>query len=307
MRPPEITQPAQTDAEHLQQSIERSLRGIRDRWPYMWGNLIHRGQRIGNGSASNRITAPDQTPHLIGSDTIPDLGPTIDHDVPAIDVIASLRREITEALNATACEVVEERGIEQVITRWGGRAHTVNGKDALDLIAFLLHHAQWISTMSGDPDYTRDMLRGYAAKVAGIVDPYKRTTMSLGPCPLEIPGDADVLGPCAGTVRVRLEGDRDGEAYAVCDHCGESAVWSWWEKRMYPDPELQALLTAPEVVTFLHRAYSISIEPSTVRKWVERKRLASCGTDDEGRSLFAREAVIFAYETWRLGTRLLKA
>lgn len=305
MRPPEIQLPAQTEAEALERAITKHLRGIRDRWPYMWGNHVHRGQRIGSGSPANRITAPDQTPHLAATDALPDQGPAIDHDVPAIDRIASLRRDITETLNSIAREVIEERRIENVVTRWGGHAHPVNGRDALDLIAFLLPHTHWLATMSGDPDYIHDALKGYANKVAGIVDPYKRDTMSLGPCPLEIPGEQDVLETCRGTVRAKLDGDRDGEACAACDSCGEAAVWSWWERRMYPDAETRATLTAPEVVTFLHAAYGETIAPATVRQWVKRNRLASCGKDDDGRALFAREAVVFAYATWRNGTRLL--
>lgn len=309
-RPPEIVTAPVTDAQRLEDSITRSLRGIRDRWPYMWGHYTRRssGSIAAPTSRSAGVSAPDQTPHLAGTDTLPNRGPAIDADVPVIDRIASLRREITEALNTLAREVVEDRGIVKVITRWGGREHPVNGRDALDLIAFLLPHAEWLSTMSGDPDYTAALLRAYAAKVRAVTEPAKRDSINLGPCPLEIPGDLDVLSPCGGTVRARNVGsERDGEASAACDNCGEIAVWSWWEKRMYPDPELKTTMTAPEVVTFLHRAYGVSIEPSTVRQWVKRRRLDPSGTDDQGRSLFAREAVIFAYETWRRGTRLLNA
>lgn len=310
-RPPEIIPTPVTDAEKLEDSITRSLRGIRDRWPYMWGHYVHRGQRIGGGSRSAGILPGKESPtgeRANGSLWWAEDDDPSDGDVPAIDRIASLRREVVETLKPLAREVVEERHIEKVITRWGGRQHPVNGRDALDLIAFLLPHAQWIATMSGDPEWTADELRRIAARVKAVTEPAKRESMNLGHCPLEIPGDEDVLTPCRGTVRATVrETDRDGEAYAECDQCGERAVWTWWERRMYPDPELRVTLTAPEVVTFLHRAYGVSIQPSTVRQWVKRRRLDPSGTDETGRSVFAREAVIYAYETWRQGTRLLNA
>lgn len=307
-RPPEVILPPATAVHARQLSIEASLRGIRDRWPYMWGHHVHRGRAINGGSPGAGILPGRDEPTGYRANGQPYWAEDAargDGDLPAIDRIASLRREVIEALNATCREVIEERGIEHVVTRWGGTAHTVNGRDALDLIAFLLPHAEWLATMSGDPEYAAHELAGYLRQVSAVVDPHKRDRMSLGPCPLEAPGEADVLTRCTGTVWVRLDTDSPGEADGVCSSCNEAAVWSWWEPRMYPDLEVRGTLTTAEVVTFLARAYGVAIAAATVRVWVHRGRLASCGADDQGRPLYAREAVIFAYETWRTGTRLL--
>ena len=66
---------------------------------------------------------------------------------------------------------------------------------------------------------------------------------------------------------------------------------------MFDDPELRRWMTDAQVVSFLHHTYGDVVKPGTVRQWVARNILAASGEKDgDGRRLFARDAVVFAYE-----------
>lgn len=66
---------------------------------------------------------------------------------------------------------------------------------------------------------------------------------------------------------------------------------------MYDDPELRRWLTDSDVVTFMHRTYGEVIAQATVRQWVKRGVLQPSGeTTDDGRRLFARDAVVYAID-----------
>jgi hypothetical protein len=73
--------------------------------------------------------------------------------------------------------------------------------------------------------------------------------------------------------------------------CGIDAVWSWWEKRMFPDAT--DLVSAEELVGLLYRAFGKPIKPTTIRQWVSRGLLEprACALDTR-RSLYDREDAI---------------
>jgi hypothetical protein len=100
--------------------------------------------------------------------------------------------------------------------------------------------------------------------------------------------------------RPATDGDHDGQAWAACNRCGEVAVASWWEDRMFDDPETRRWLTDADVVTFMHRTYGEVIAQSTVRKWVERRVLQpSSEKTAEGKRLFDRDAVVYAIDLFK--------
>ena len=65
---------------------------------------------------------------------------------------------------------------------------------------------------------------------------------------------------------------------------------------MFDDAELKVLLTAEEVVGFVHRAYGRVIKAATVRQWDKRGTIEPAGHDDKGRRLYAREALVWALD-----------
>jgi hypothetical protein len=166
------------------------------------------------------------------------------------------------------------------------------------MAAFISRHADWMSGHEAAND-CRDEVRDLAHRCHLIAFPTRRESISIGRCPLEQPGEADVLTVCGGDVRSREadDGAHDGQAWAACSRCGEVAVASWWEDKMFDDPETRRWLTDADVVTFMHRTYGEVIAQSTVRQWVTRRVLQpSSETTSDGKRLFARDAVVYAID-----------
>lgn len=279
-----------TPAQKLEDSITSSLATIAVCWPAMLTSLTRPSIRPGSGSKAARNQLDDHDRR--------------DTDVTTLDRIISLRREVIDSLNAIAREVVEERHIVEPISRLGGTAHPVDGFDALDLIAFLKPHAGWLAHHGGDPDYTADELHAHARTCKSVVLPPVKDTQPIGSCPLQVP-DEDGLEMvlCGGRVDARPIHGATWEADAKCRRCGTSATVSWWEARMFDDPELRRTLTEAEVVALVHRLYGKPIQPATVRQWVARGVIVSSGTVD-GRKVYDRDAVVWAYEYTRRGGTL---
>ena len=86
---------------------------------------------------------------------------------------------------------------------------------------------------------------------------------------------------------------------ARCDNCGMDAVVTWWEDRMFDDPELQKTLDADGVCRLVHRTWGDVITRATVRKWVQRDIIEPTSTDEDGRTRFDRDAVVYAVDRWK--------
>ena len=293
-----------TETQHLEQRITRALVTIRREWPAL--RLGPPSSRPGGGSKSAQITADDHNRggwHVLGDSVI---------DVDAMTRLSALRRTVTEVLNSWSRVIVEDRimptiehmtaqEIREYLTKVAPR-----GDHAPAMCVFLERHAQWMSGHEAAEDMV-DEVEGLATGVTRFTQPQRRQWINLGSCPLEIEvvgetgsegqrGDL-VMEVCGGQVRAwpRAE-DRDGEVMARCRRCGIEAVPSWWEARMFDDPELRVLLTAEEVVGFVHRAYGKVIKAATVRQWDKRGTIEPAGHDDKGRRLYAREALVWALD-----------
>lgn len=274
MIPPEYA-PHRTATQQLGDDIVTAVRNLRHDWPHM----IRPSETQAPGIASRSgVALPDHSPS--------------DADMRRIDKTISLRRHVQDALNGWCRIVIEERGTVGGIP---------SGVDVPGMCEFVQRHADWLGEHEAGKD-CRDELREFAQRAHLIVSPPRKETMSIGRCPLEVPkGDEAVMGECGGDVRVRLNTeDRDGEAYASCGECGEVAVATWWESRMFDDPETQRWLTDAGVVTFVHRAYGEVIKPGTVRQWVKRGVIvASSQTSEDGRRLFDRDALVYALDLFK--------
>lgn len=110
-------------------------------------------------------------------------------------------------------------------------------------------------------------------------------TIRLGACPLtwQDPETADDK-PCPG----RLVGHEDG--WITCNTCGTRAVPTWWEEKTYGEGGAP-MMTAAQLVTWLHRQYGMVVQKATIRQWVTRGYLTRSGVDSEGRNLYDRAAV----------------
>ena len=200
-----------------------------------------------------------------------------DDDLPAIDRRIALRHDVTMSLNSWARLIVDDRQLTH---------HLPQGGDTIGLIEFLERWARWFSGHEAAQDAT-DEIRAWAGKVKAAATPQRRDWMALGTCPLETV--TEDFTPCGG--QVRAYPGREPE----CQRCGTSAVASWWERIMFPDAETSRLVTADEVVTLIHRQFGQVIKPGTVRVWISRGWIEPSGTDEKGRTLYDKGAVVYAY------------
>lgn len=279
-----------TETARLEERILAALRTIRDEWGHMLPTTAP-AVRLGGGSRSVGITG-DNSPPRWRADGTP-YWPADHRDVNDVDSttgLVSLRREAIDLLNSWSRVVIEERPVTKAIP---------DGLSAVSMTRFLDRHARWMSGHDTAPDMA-DELEAMARKVLAVTKPQGREWISLGTCPLEIEAETDhglAMVTCAGQVRAWPQAeDRDGEVMARCRRCGEEAVTSWWEARMFDNPELKTLLTAEEVVGFVHRAYGKVIKAATVRQWDKRGMIEPAGHDDKGRRLYAREALVWALD-----------
>ena len=65
---------------------------------------------------------------------------------------------------------------------------------------------------------------------------------------------------------------------------------------MFKDPELTRLLTAADLVTFIHAQFGRVVTQVAIRQWVARGVITKASTDDKGRTLYDRGAVAYSLE-----------
>jgi hypothetical protein len=268
----EYDAPHRTETQILADHITRATSNLARDWPNMWprgGN-----QQTPGWASRSGVILDDHDPS--------------DADTTRATRILSLRRHTQDILNSWCRLIIEDRPVTAGIPL---------GTDVPGMCDFITRHADWMSGHA-DAEDCRDELTDLSHRCHLTATPRQRDSMSIGRCPLEQPDEDGHLSVCDGDVRVRLTGeDRDGEAYAACGRCGEVAVSSWWESRMFDDPELNRWLTDAGVVTLIHSTYGDTVAQSTIRKWVERDVLKpSTKSTEDGRRLFDRDAVIYAYE-----------
>lgn len=269
-----------TETQALEQRITTALVTIRREW----GHMLPTGPapiRYGVGRQA-RITADDHA-HTSA-------------DIDGGTRLVSLRREVVDCLNGWSRLVMEDRPVTKALP---------DGLSAVSMCTFLERHAQWMSGHEAAEDMAGEV-ETLARSVKAVTQPQRREWMNLGSCPLEIEvvggmGDEGQHGDltmqtCAGQVRAwPRETDADGQVMARCRRCGTEAVATWWESRMFDDPELKVMLTDAEVVGFVHRAYGKVIDQATVRQWVKRKIIQPSDTVD-GRRVFDRHALVWALD-----------
>ena len=199
----------------------------------------------------------------------------------------SLRRETIDVLTTIARWVAEDRPVTKALPT----------PTAESLALFVDRHADWIAEHDAeDNQYEAKRLHQLAARITNMVAPPRKEWINLGQCPLEMEFTPDQgVETCAGQIRAWPRADdREGETMAQCQRCGTDAVASWWERKMFTDPELRQWLTDADLVPFLHSTFGLVVKEATIRQWVKRDVLRPSGTDDKGRRLFNREAVVYA-------------
>lgn len=164
----------------------------------------------------------------------------------------------------------------------------LSGLDIFAMSDLLTRHADWLGSHEAAADVV-DELEASARDIRGIAVPHRKDWQSLGACPLEVDTeDGPVI--CGGQVRAYPDAD------PKCQSCGIEGVTSWWEKVMFKDPELTRLLTAADLVTFIHAQFGRVVTQVAIRQWVARGVITKASTDDKGRTLYDRGAVAYSLE-----------
>ena len=244
-------------AQQIEGRLISALATIRDLWDEMMEAPARRPGTKGGGGA-----------------TLDDHAES-DADTPRLIRIVDVRHQVTATLNGWCRVTIEDHDVEH---------HIPSGHDVKGMCVFL---ARWAPRMA-EHDAAADLLEEVSAarrKVERIARPQRPAGLRLGACPLkwQNPETADDQ-PCPG----RLHASDDG--WIRCDKCGTLAVAAWWEEQTF-GKEGAPMMTADQLVSWLHRQYGMVVQPATVRQWVKRGDLVRSGTDDGGRSLYDRWAV----------------
>lgn len=272
----------ETTTHDLEAVMHTALAGIASHWAAMMVPTSGGGQGASRGPTTITAGPEPDADDPLGVRVEADHADT-EADIDRATRVVSLRRLTTDVLNGWSRVVMEDRPVTTALP---------DGSSATSMAAFLDRHAQWMSGHDAAQDCA-DELADLNRRITALVTPRRREWMNLGSCPLKGEDGA----ACGGRVRAwpRAE-DRDGETMARCRTCGTEAVATWWESQMFDDAELKVWLTDADLVTFVHTTFGKVVTEATIRQWVKRKVLSASGSDDKGRRLFHREAVVFALD-----------
>lgn len=284
-----------TETQAVEARTTDALRSIRGHWD----SMMPKGPppaRMGGGGVAVGIVADHAAPTITADGR---RYWTADHkpggaDVDATTRLVSLRREVQDTLNSWSRIVVTDRPVTKAIPA---------GRDVPGMCVFLERHAQWMSGHETAHDMA-DEVEALADQIDRLVSPRVKEWVSLGSCPIEIEKYEDgqlIQRECAGKVRARPRAaGATGEAEADCSRCGTTRTTSWWESMMFDDPEVRKMLTYSDIATLAHHLLGHAVPKDTVKKWARRGIITPSGErDNQGRVLFARDAVVYAVMTWK--------
>lgn len=260
--------------------IEGRLRSDFSGIASMWGEMFNptaKRPRSGGGTGDGQTRLDDDSEAVA--------------DTPRTVLIIDIRREVLVTLRRWAEDTVNtiraRHKTAEDARRSLGRVPERNDAEALCkfLKRFAAHLAQ-----HPEAELILEEIGDCWTAVNRVVHPFRKTWLSLGPCPLEYVDPADdVEKPCPGEVRSYGE-SHHGDSWATCNRCAAKAVARWWEGRMFGKDSTKPL-TATEAVVWIHKAFGKAYARSTLFSWVKSRDLETSGKDDQGRTLFAREAL----------------
>lgn len=250
-------------------TITTHLDTIRRAWPHMLPGIR---------TASTSTTPPKGHGHTSNPRGL-DNGDHND-DTDRLNQIISARADIHTVLYGWAKVVLEDINPD---------TPPPAGDNPIGLCTYLADNALHLVGHEAAQDILDEL--GECARTAHhIVTPKRRTTITIGDCP---------IGGCQGTVRAHptWRDDTTGDAWATCDTCETRAVAAWWRDKMGLTHREQ--LTAAELVTLARTEYGIGLTHRAVQGLVRRRTLVPI--DEQERPQRFRLADCVWYLTRRAG------
>lgn len=185
-----------------------------------------------------------------------------DADIDAVTRRVSLRRYVTDVLNATCRMVMEERPITSP------KALPL-GDDVPGMCAFVERHAEWIAREWIDSESVADEMESLAGHIEVLTRPKRREWIILGPCPFVITDEEGQGSACRGKVRSAVGSDGD---QAACSHHGDLRPVEWWEAVL--GISLTGRIVGTEdLVRALHTRLHMTVTERTLRNWARTGQL----------------------------------
>ena len=214
-----MTEP--TSTADLETKIAKACRTIAAMWPAM----LPTGPRTGVGKAPAKalITQDDNSDE--------------DFDLPRLDVLINLRREVTITLNSWVRITIEDQNLTAAIPA---------GDDVPGMCRFLERWARWWSGHEAASDIIEE-LGNAAAACSAATFPHKRERTRIGACTW-----------CGADVWAK-----PGDLEITCRHCGcTGGVGEWADALGDMEP-----VTLPQLAQMLHRRMGMKVTDRTLRRW----------------------------------------
>lgn len=187
-----------------------------------------------------------------------------------------VRAEANSRLAAWSLLVLEERELQTHL----------DGFNAVALARFVSTHAQWLASHEAGSEAARELVDS-ARKVTRLAKPERRDYVVIGECPRTVASpDGDAVA-CGFKVRAYPE-----KNIIKCPGCDHEDTLAWWESQIVPNLVDLPLLTAAELLVFLHQETGRQVPEGTIRQWASSGAIRRHGKDRRGRTLYDKAAVL---------------
>ena len=193
--------------------------------------------------------------------------------ITALDRRVSLRHEVNLCLKGWARVIVDERELTEGLPL---------GWDTLGLATFLGEWARWFSGHEAADDALAE-IEGFASDVHKAASASRAEWVHIGYCPTIDDGLV-----CWGDVRAWP--NAEPALAPFCQRCGRVEYVDGWERIM----KLGQPVTHEKILEFIREEFGREVSRSTLRTWLSRKVISTCGVDDEGNALYDKGAIVYA-------------
>jgi hypothetical protein len=193
--------------------------------------------------------------------------------ITSLDRRISLRHEVHLCLNGWARAIVDDLSLTEDLP---------DGTDTLGLVELLKKWALWFSGHQAAPDALYE-IEQCAAEVRKAATASRAEWVHIGYCPTIDDGLV-----CWGDVKAWP--NAEPALAPFCQRCGRVEYVDKWEGVMH----LDAPLTHDQLLEFIREEFGREVNRTTLRVWVHRGVISTCGVDESGQALYDRGAIVYA-------------